>query len=197
MDRRCSVREVPQHRIDLGYSVDHYFDPRERIPGRISSAKAGFIEHPERFDPVRFGLTPRDAAVMEPQARMMLEVTWDAIEDAGIPFEALRGERVAVIVGHTAEDFSRERIAVLGEDYAMRSLDVRTAIGYARAAISGRISHLLDLRGPSMTADTAGASSLYATHQACQSLWVGESRMALAGGVNPVSYTHLTLPTKA
>jgi len=184
MDRRCSVREVPQHRIDLGYSVDHYFDPRERIPGRISSAKAGFIEHPERFDPVRFGLTPRDAAVMEPQARMMLEVTWDAIEDAGIPFEALRGERVAVIVGHTAEDFSRERIAVLGEDYAMRSLDVRTAIGYARAAISGRISHLLDLRGPSMTVDTACSSSLYATHQACQSLWVGESRMALAGGVN-------------
>ncbi|MDG2332724.1 MAG: beta-ketoacyl synthase N-terminal-like domain-containing protein [Myxococcota bacterium] len=184
IERRCSVGDVPQHRIDLGYSVEHYFDPRARIPGRISSIKAGFVEHPEKFDPVRFGLTPRDAAAMEPQARMMLEVTWDAIEDAGLAFETLRGERVAVIVGHTAEDFSRERIGVLGEDAATRSLDVRTAVGYARAAISGRISHLLDLRGPSMTVDTACSSSLYATHQACQSLWLGESRMALAGGVN-------------
>ncbi len=184
IERRCSVRDAPQHRIDLGYSVDHYFDPRARVPGRISSIKAGFIDHPEKFDPVRFGLTPRDAAAMEPQARMMLEVTWDAIEDAGLPFETLRGERVAVIIGHTAEDFSRERIGVLGEDAATRSLDVRTAVGYARAAISGRISHLLDLRGPSMTVDTACSSSLYATHQACQSIWVGESRMALVGGVN-------------
>ena len=184
IERRCTVGEVPQHRIDLGYSVEHYHDSRTRIPGRISSTKAGFVEHPEKFDPVRFGLTPRDAAAMEPQARMMMEVCWDAIEDAGLPFESLRQERVAVIIGHTAEDFSRERIGVLGEDAAMRSLDVRTAVGYARAAISGRISHLLDLRGPSLTVDTACSSSLYATHQACQSLWTGESRMALAGGVN-------------
>ena len=181
---RSTVGEVPEHRVQLGYSIDRYHDPRPRMPGRISSCKAGFIEHPERFDPLPFGLTPRDAAAMEPQARMMLEVVWDAIEDAGLPFEALRGERVAVLVGHTAEDFSRERIAVLGEGAAMRGLDVRTAIGYARAAISGRISHLLDLRGPSLTLDTACSSSLYATHLACQSIWRGESKLAFAGGVN-------------
>ncbi|MCH7866542.1 MAG: acyltransferase domain-containing protein [Myxococcales bacterium] len=184
IENRCTVSEVPEHRIELGYSVDRYYDPRPRIPGRISSCKAGFIDHPERFDPLPFGLTPRDAAALEPQARMMLEAVWDAIEDAGIPFEDLRGERVGVLVGHTYEDFSRERIAVLGEDAAMRSLDVRTAVGYARSAISGRISHQLDLRGPSLTIDTACSSSLYATHLACQSLWRGESTLAFAGGVS-------------
>lgn len=183
-EERFSVRKVPAHRVALGYDLDRYYDERARIPGRISSTKAGFLDHPEAFDPRPFGLNPRDAAALEPQARMALEVVWDAIEDAGIPFEALRAERVALVLGHTAEDFSRERIAVLGEDAAMRGLDVRAAVGFSKAAISGRISHLLDLRGPSLTIDTACSSSLYAVHLACQSLWLGESRFALAGGLN-------------
>ncbi len=184
LEGRFTVRDAPAHRQALGYRLDHYLDERPRIPGRIASAKAGFIDHPERFDPTPFGLSPRDAAAMEPQARMMFEVVWDAIEDAGVPVEDVRGERVSVYVGHTAEDFSRERIALMGEDAAMRALDVRTAVGYSRAAFSVRLSLWLDLRGPSLTLAAACSSSLYAVHLACQSLWNGESTMALAGGVN-------------
>ena len=183
-DGEFTVRDVSEHRAELGYTVDRYHDPRQRIPGRISSVQAGFIDHPEAFDPVPFGLTPRDAAALEPQARLALEVVWDAIVDAGLPFEQLRGERIAVMLGHTAEDFSRERSAVLGEDAVMRGLDVRAAVGFAKAAVSGRISHQLDLRGPSLTLDTACSSSLYATHLACHSIWRGESCMAFAGGLN-------------
>ncbi len=183
-DGEFTVRDVPEHRVEFGFDIQRFHDDRARIPGRISSIKAGFIDHPEEFDPLPFGLTPRDAAALEPQARMAFEVVWDAIVDAGLPFESLRGERVAMILGHTAEDFSRERIAVMGEDAAMRALDVRSAVGFAKAAVSGRISHQLDLRGPSLTIDTACSSSLYATHLACHSIWRGESKLAFAGGLN-------------
>ena len=181
---RNTVREVPEHRIELGYDIDHFYDPRPGIPGKISSRLGGFIEHPELFDPAAFGLTPRDAVGMEPQQRLMVEVTWDALVDAGIVPEALQGERVAVILGFMAEDYSRQRTGALGEEPVFRNSDVFTAGGISHAVLSGRISHLLGVTGPSFTLDTACSSSLYATHLACESLQRGESRMAIAGGVN-------------
>jgi acyl transferase domain-containing protein/acyl carrier protein len=181
---RNAVTAAPPERIALGYDLDRYLDPRPRIPGRISSPYAGFLEHPDRFDPAPFGLMPREVRSMEPQQRLMVEVAWDAIVDAGIPPESLQGERVAVILGHMAEDYSRERIAVLGEEAVNRSLDVFTVGGMSRAVLSGRIAYLLGVTGPSFTLDTACSSSLIATHLACQSLLAGESRLALAGGVN-------------
>lgn len=181
---RSTVGPVPPERVALGYDLDRYLDPRPRVPGRVSSPYGGFLEHPDRFDPLPFGLTPREVRAMEPQQRLMVEVAWDAILDAGIAPDSLRGERVAVILGHMAEDYSRERIAVLGEDTVNRSLDVFTVAGMSRAVLSGRIAYLLGVTGPSFTLDTACSSSLIATHLACQSLLAGESRLALAGGVN-------------
>jgi acyl transferase domain-containing protein/acyl carrier protein len=181
---RNTVREVPAHRVELGYDIDHFYDPRPGIPGKIYSRLGGFLDHPELFDPAAFGLTPRDAIGMEPQQRLMIEVTWDALEDAGIPPERLHGERVAVILGFMAEDYSRQRAACLGEEAVERSFDVFLATGISHAVMSGRISHLLGVTGPSFTLDTACSSSLYATHLACESLQRGEARMAIAGGVN-------------
>ena len=181
---RSTVSAPPEGRIALGYDIDRYLDPRPRVPGKISSPYAGFLDEPEQFDPAPFGLMPRDVRAMEPQQRLMLEVTWDAFQDAGIPPDSLQGERVAVMIGHMIEDYSRERIAVLGEETVNRSLDVFTVMGMSRAALSGRISYLLGLTGPSLTLDTACSSSLITVHLACRSLWSGESRMALAGGVN-------------
>jgi len=181
---RNTVRDVPQHRIDLGYDIDHFYDPRLRIPGKVSSKKGGFLEHPELFDPAAFGIAPRDALTMEPQQRLMIEVTWDALEDAGIVPETLVGERVAVILGYMAEDYSRERTGVMGEEAVFRGHDVFTVGGMSHAVLSGRISFLLGVTGPSFTLDTACSSSLIATHLACQSLRRGESKLALAGGVN-------------
>ncbi len=181
---RNTVRDVPRHRIDLGYDIDHFYDPRPRIPGKISSKKGGFLEHPELFDAAAFGIAPRDALTMEPQQRLMVEVAWDALEDAGIVPESIVGERVAVILGYMAEDYSRERAGVLGEAAVYRGHDVFTVGGMSHAVLSGRIAFLLGLTGPSFTLDTACSSSLIATHLACESLRRGESKMALAGGVN-------------
>ncbi len=181
---RNTVREVPDHRIELGYDIDYFYDPRPGIPGKVCSRLGGFLEHPELFDPAAFGLSPRDAIGMEPQQRLMVEVTWDALEDAGIVPESLHGERVAVIFGFMAEDYSRQRTGSLGEDHVFRSIDVFSATGFSHAVLSGRVSHLLGVTGPSLTLDTACSSSLYATHLACESLQRGESSMAIAGGVN-------------
>lgn len=182
--RRNTVRDAPQHRIELGYDIDHFYDPRPRIPGKISSKKGGFLEHPELFDPEAFGIAPRDALTMEPQQRLMIEVTWDALEDAGIPPESILGERVAVILGYMAEDYSRERAGVLGEAAVFRGHDVFTVGGMSHAVLSGRISFLLGVTGPSLTLDTACSSSLYAAHLACESLRRGESKLAITGGAN-------------
>jgi acyl transferase domain-containing protein/NADPH:quinone reductase-like Zn-dependent oxidoreductase/acyl carrier protein len=181
---RNTVREVPQHRIDLGYDIDHFYDPRLRIPGKISSKKGGFLEHPELFDPAAFGIAPRDALTMEPQQRLMVEVTWDALEDAGIVPESIMGERVAVMLGYMAEDYSRERTGVLGEAAVFRGYDVFSVSGMSHAVLSGRIAYMLGVTGPSFTLDTACSSSLMTTHLACQSLRRGESKLAIAGGVN-------------
>lgn len=181
---RNTVREVPQHRIDLGYDIDHFYDPRLRIPGKISSKKGGFLEHPELFDPAAFGIAPRDALTMEPQQRLMVEVTWDALEDAGIVPESIMGERVAVMLGYMAEDYSRERTGVIGEAAVFRGYDVFSVSGMSHAVLSGRIAYMLGVTGPSFTLDTACSSSLITTHLACQSLRRGESKLAIAGGVN-------------
>jgi len=180
---RSGVRYVPDHRVELGFNTD-VIDPRPGRPGRITSARCGFLDHPELFDPRAFGLTPRDAVAMEPQQRLVVEVVWDALEDAGIVPESLEGERVAVLFGHMAEDYSREQIAVLGEERFRNSLDVWAVAGIARAVVTGRVSFLLGVKGPSFVVDTACSSSLLTVHLACQSIWSGESSMALAGGVN-------------
>ncbi|HEY8120861.1 MAG TPA: beta-ketoacyl synthase N-terminal-like domain-containing protein [Myxococcota bacterium] len=181
---RSGISEPPAHRVELGFNIDEIYDPRPGTPGKISSKLAGFLDHPELFDPFVFGLSPRDVVAMEPQQRYALEVVADALDDAGIPHDALMGERVAVIFGRMNEDYSREHIAVLGEDRFRRSMDVWGAAGITGSVLSGRISFWLGTRGPSFFIDTACSTSLLAVHLACQSLWSGETHTAIAGGVN-------------
>jgi acyl transferase domain-containing protein len=181
---RSGISEPPAHRVLLGFNIDEIYDPRPGTPGKISSKLAGFIDHPELFDPFVFGLSPRDVVAMEPHQRYALEVVADALDDAGIPHDALMGERVAVIFGRMNEDYSREHIAVLGEDRFRRNMDVWQAAGITGSVLSGRISFWLGTRGPSFFIDTACSTSLLAVHLACQSLWSGETHTAIAGGVN-------------
>jgi acyl transferase domain-containing protein/acyl carrier protein len=181
---RSGISEPPAHRVELGFNIDEIYDPRPGAPGRISSKLAGFLDHPELFDPFVFGLSPRDVVAMEPQQRYALEVVFDALDDAGIPHDSLMGERVAVIFGRMNEDYSREHIAVLGEDRFRRNMDVWHAAGITGSVLSGRISFWLGTRGPSFFIDTACSTSLLSVHLACQSLWSGETHTAIAGGVN-------------
>jgi acyl transferase domain-containing protein/acyl carrier protein len=140
---------------------------------------AGLIEGLDQFEPQFFNMSAREARTMDPQQRLVLEVAWEAIENAGQAPKELRGSRTGVFIGMTGQEYSGLVQASCG-----RELDVYTASGNAHNATPGRVSYFLGLHGPSMAIDTACSSSLVSVHLACQSLRTGECNMALAGGVN-------------
>jgi acyl transferase domain-containing protein/acyl carrier protein len=168
-----AITEIPPYRFD----VEDVYDPRPGIPGKINTRWGGFLEGVDEFDPYFFGISSREAAAMDPQQRVMLEVSWEAIEDAGLVPEDLDAGQTGVFVGTCNNDY-----VDLLEDPA--DIDIYFAGGNALSVLSGRLSYVLGLQGPSITVDTACSTSLVAVHLACQSLWSRESTVALAGGVN-------------
>nr|BBJ56219.1 hypothetical protein SAVMC3_88480 [Streptomyces avermitilis] len=132
----------------------------------------------DRFDAAFFGISPREAELMDPQQRLMLEVVWSAIEDAGYRPTELAGKRVGVFVAATNSDYLEVQRA------AGRGTEGHTITGAALSIIPNRISYLLDLRGPSIAVDTACSGSLTAVHQACAALRDGTCDVAIAGGVS-------------
>ncbi|MFF4345538.1 beta-ketoacyl synthase N-terminal-like domain-containing protein [Kitasatospora sp. NPDC001540] len=139
------------------------------------------------FDAPFFGIAPREARLMDPQQRMALEVAWQALEHAGIDPQALAGGDAGVFMGVGSDDYGRPLL----EDLA--GIEAWTGIGASLCGVANRISHTLDLRGPSMAVDTACSSSLVALHQACLSLRAGECPLALAGGVMLMTGPGLTV----
>ena len=170
-----AIAEVPADRWD----INAYYDPDPDAPGKMSSRWGGFVKRVAEFDAQFFGIAPREAASMDPQQRLLLEVTWEALEHAGIAPDKLSGSRTGVFVGINTNDYSQ-----LFLQNGAAQLDAYYASGIAHSIASGRLSYVLGLQGPSVSLDTACSSSLVAIHLACQSLRAGESRMALAGGVN-------------
>ncbi|WP_437786899.1 SDR family NAD(P)-dependent oxidoreductase [Sorangium sp. So ce1097] len=176
LEGRDAITEVPKDRWD----IDAYYSPDPDAPGKMSSRHGGFLRDIRGFDPEFFGIAPREAAGMDPQHRLMLEVSWEALESAGLPREKLAGSQTGVFVG------------ILGSDYHLRRLqrddpkqmDAYFGTGVLGSAVAGRISYALGLKGPAMVVDTACSSSLVAVHLACRSLLLGECDLALAGGVN-------------
>ncbi|HEV7975506.1 polyketide synthase [Amycolatopsis sp.] len=138
----------------------------------------GFLDDIAGFDAEFFGIAPREAARMDPQQRLMLEVAWEALEHAGIAPASLRGSRTGVFVGISGTEYGALSLA----DVA--GVDAWVGTGAALAIAANRLSYALDLRGPSMSVDTACSSSLTAVHLAVQSLRSGESDLAVVGGVN-------------
>jgi acyl transferase domain-containing protein/acyl carrier protein len=151
------------------------------VPEGSAVWHAGLVEHIDEFDPRFFGISAREAASMDPQQRMILEVAWEAIEGAGHNPAELSGSSTGVFIGITGRDYGH-LMRASGRDL----LDVYTATGNASNAAAGRLSFILGLQGPSVSVDTACSSSLVAIHLACQSLRNRESSLALAGGVNAV-----------
>ncbi|MWK34982.1 hypothetical protein GEV43_13665 [Actinomadura sp. J1-007] len=132
------------------------------------------------FDAAFFGISPREAEHLDPQQRLLLEVAWEALEDARVPPTSLAGSRTGVFMGQMGRDYWE-----LQSRHGDLDLHALTGGGLA-SFTSGRVNFALDLRGPSLTLDSACSSSLAAVHLACQSLWYGDSDAALAGGVNLV-----------
>ncbi|MFF4330983.1 type I polyketide synthase, partial [Streptomyces sp. NPDC001591] len=147
------------------------------------------LENHGDFDAEFFGMTPAQAAATDPQQRLVLELGWEALEDAGTVPARLAGSRTGVYVGIASDDYatlaSRAGGAGSpGSPVSSVSLGSHSAAGRYRAMAANRLSHLLKLRGPSMAVDTAQSSSLVAVHLACESLRRGESDLAVVGGVN-------------
>lgn len=154
---------------------------------RRGSRPGAYLSDVSGFDAEFFGVSPREAEIMDPQQRILLEVAWEALEHAGMPPTDLAGSDAGVFIGVSADDYGRR----LMED--LPRVEAWTGIGSGLCGIANRVSYLFDLRGPSLVVDTACSGSLVSVHLACQSLRTGESTVALAGGVLVVAAPGLTL----
>ncbi|UJB29724.1 SDR family NAD(P)-dependent oxidoreductase [Chromobacterium sp. Beijing] len=175
LDGADGVSEVPAERWD----VERYFDADPDASGRIYCRTGSFLDDIASFDAGFFGISAREAAMLDPQQRMLLEVAWEAVERAGMTAAELKGSATGVFAG------------VMHQDYAHRfrraeEVDLYTASGNAPSVLAGRVSHALGLHGPTLTIDTACSSSLVAVHLACNALRAGECDIAIVGGVNVV-----------
>lgn len=173
---RDAVRPPPKSRWDH----DALYDPDPDAPGRIAARGGGFIDDIDQFDADFFSCSPREAEGMDPQQRLLLEVCWEALENAGQAPDRLSGSATGVFIGAAGSDYAFMQMKA-GDP---AGLGPHFASGIAHSVLSGRVSYLLGLQGPSVTIDTACSSSLVAIHTACQSLRSRECRLALAGGVN-------------
>ncbi|MGA4863152.1 SDR family NAD(P)-dependent oxidoreductase [Streptomyces lavendulocolor] len=179
---RDLVGEAPGDRFDARRFVDRAA-PR---PGKSYTSAGGFLSDVTGFDAAYFGISPREAAQMDPQHRLLLELAVEALDDGGIPASSLAGSDTGVFIGMSDHSYGTLQLSLTGD------VNPYTMLGAASALGANRLSHFLDLRGPSMVIDTACSSSLVAVDRACRFLAEGAGRTVLAGGVNvltgPLNY---------
>ncbi|MFC3582666.1 beta-ketoacyl synthase N-terminal-like domain-containing protein, partial [Streptantibioticus rubrisoli] len=166
---RSAVTETPSTRWDTDTAAQA--DPAVRF--------GAFLDRVDTFDASFFGISPREAEAMDPQQRLMLELGWEALEDAGIVPRDVRGSQLGVFVGAASDDYAK-----LLHRGGAEGITQHTLTGSHRSAIANRLSYFLGAHGPSLVVDTAQSSALVAVHLACESLRRGESTVALAAGVN-------------
>ena len=174
---------VPSQRWD----AEAYYDENPDLPNKTYARYGGFIDAVDQFDPQFFGMTPREAIALDPQQRLLVEVSWEALENAGIATQKLTGTQTGVFVGIGLDDYAKRQIK------QQIPIDAYTGSGNAFCFASGRLSYFLGLQGPSLAIDTACSTSLVTVHLACQSLRNRESNLALAGGVSLMLSPEVTL----
>lgn len=163
-----AIRRVPEDRWPD-------FTP---YPPADALAYGGYLDDIAGFDADFFRISPREAAVMDPQQRILLEVVQETLDHAAVPAVSLAGTSTGVFVGVSAPEYGQ----LTGADPG--AVDPWAPAGGALSVAAGRLAYVLDTRGPSMAVDTACSSSLVAVHHACVSLRTGESDLAIAAGVN-------------
>ncbi len=167
-----AIGEVPADRWD----VNAFYDPDPQARGKMTTKTGGFITGAYDFDPGFFGISATEAEAMDPQHRLLLEASWEALERSGTRADQLMGSATGVFLGLMSYDYQ------ILHGLEFERFDGYIGTGNAASIASGRISYLLGLQGPSLTLDTACSSSLVATHLAVQSLRNRESDLALCGG---------------
>ncbi len=179
------IVEVPENR----WPVDEFYSPTPEA-GKTITRRGGFLDGIDEFDPTFFGVTPREAARMDPQQRILLEVAWETLENSGTPADQLAGSDTGVFVGIGGADYAK--IPSRLDDFYQR-IDAHMGTGNALSIAANRVSYVFDLRGPSLSVDTACSSSSLAVHLAVESLRRGECSSALAGGVNAILTPETTI----
>ncbi|KAG2458076.1 MLCA synthase, partial [Polypterus senegalus] len=171
--KNCTV-EIPEERFDLKL----WYDPDDNVPGKSRTCRASLIDGFNEFDSKLFGITEAEVERMDPQQKLLLECTYRALEDAGIPMEKASGTSTGVFIG------------LMNRDYEMILNNVASTInhyngtGTAMSIAANRISYCFNFTGPSFSIDSACSSSLVALHYACHSIKQGDCEMAICGGVS-------------
>ncbi len=182
LEGRSGISDLPEGRWSE-------FLSEPRIAERVAKAhtRGGYLSDIKGFDAEFFALSKMEADNLDPQQRMALELTWEALENARIPASSLRGETVGVYIGASNNDYSFLAVSdpTVAHPYAIT--------GTASSIIANRVSYFYDFRGPSVAIDTACSSSLVAAHQAVRALRAGECDVALAGGVNALITPMITI----
>lgn len=182
MDKKDGSGEIDP----LRWEPYRHRDARNAKVLEKTTSRGYFVDGIEDFDCSFFNVSPKEAEMMDPQQRLALEVCWEALEAAGIPPQSLAGSNTAVYMGVNSDDYGK----LLLED--LPGIEAWMGIGTAYCGIPNRISYHLDLMGPSTAVDAACASSLVAIHHGRQSLLLGETNVAIVGGVNALYGPGLT-----
>lgn len=179
------AREIPPERWD----IDAYYDSDSNAPGKMYVRKGYFLDEVDQFDPHFFNLAPREAVALDPQQRLAMEVSWQTLENANLPPSSLVGSQTGLFLSTFWDDYSAHQLYAGDE----QTIDRYNTLSNLRSMITGRLAHLLNIRGPSIQIDTACSASLTAIHLACQSLRSGECDLAFAGGVFLLLTPEITL----
>jgi len=172
-----AITEVPKDRWD----IDKYYNSDRETLGKIYTRNGGFLQDVDLFDPYFFGISPKEAHSLDPQHRLLLEVTWEALEHGGQTPESLKDSSTGVFIGIGRNDYGQTRFTDSSKN---EEISIYDGTGNSLCFASGRISYVMGLQGPNMAIETACSSSLVAVHLACQSLRNQECKLAITGGVN-------------
>ncbi|MBA2649964.1 MAG: SDR family NAD(P)-dependent oxidoreductase [Legionella sp.] len=173
------LSDIPLER----WNNEDFYSDDEQALGKLCNKQMGLMDGIKQFDAEFFNISPREAKIMSPQLRILMEISYHALENANLSLDTVKNSSTGVFIGCERNDYP---YVLYKQGYSLEDLDIYFATGNALSALPGRIAYAFDLKGPTQLIDTACSSSLTAIHNACLSLQNKECTMALAGGINVI-----------